>query len=90
MGFQIYVSDGVAKMRAAILLGDIVRLHQRTKNLLKYVHIKSKYGNLVAIPASDTQEFFSGAARDKGWVNKILLHSPVGKEENRLAMAQYL
>ena len=38
MGFDTDISDGVAKMRAATLLGKIIRLHQRTKNLRKYVH----------------------------------------------------
>ena len=56
MGFDADISDGVAKMRSATLLGDIVHLHQFTKNMLECVHTTSKYGNLVAIPASDTQE----------------------------------
>ena len=55
MGFDNDISDGVAKIRAATLLGEIVRLHQRTKNLLKHVHTNSKYGHLVAIPDYDTQ-----------------------------------
>ena len=38
MGFDTDISDGVAKRRAAALLGYIVCLHQRTKNPLKYVH----------------------------------------------------
>ena len=79
MGFDTGISDGVTKMRAATLLGDIFRLHQRTKNSLKYVHTYSKYGNLVAIPASDTQEKLSISARDKGWVDKILLCLSGGK-----------
>ena len=56
MGFDTAISNGVKKIRAATLLGDIVRLRQCTKNLLKYVHINSNYGHLVAIPASDTQK----------------------------------
>ena len=67
-------------MRAATLLGDIVRLHQHTKNPLRYVHTNSKYGHLIAILASDTREKFSRAARDKGWVDMILLHPLGGKE----------
>ena len=47
MDFNTDISDGVAKMRAATLLGDIFRLHQRTKNQLKYVHTNSKYHHLV-------------------------------------------
>ena len=35
MGFGTDISDGVAKMRAATLLGDIFRLRQRTNNPLK-------------------------------------------------------
>ena len=54
MGFGTDFSDGVAKMRADTLLGDIFGLYQLTKNLLKYFHKNSNYGNLVAIPASDT------------------------------------
>ena len=40
MGFDTDISDGFAKMRSATLLGDIVRLHQRTTNILKYVLTK--------------------------------------------------
>ena len=58
MGFDTDISGGVAKMRVATLLVDIFRLRQRTKNPLKYVHTKLKYGNLVAISDSGTQEFF--------------------------------
>ena len=65
MGFDTDISDGVTKMRAATLLGDIVSLHQRTKKLLKYVQTNSKYGLLVAIAYSDKRESFSRAARDK-------------------------
>ena len=63
MGFDTDISDGVAKIRAAALLVDIVSLHQCTKNMLKYVHTNSKYGHLVTITDSDTQESFSRAAR---------------------------
>ena len=58
--------------------------------MLNYVHKNSKYGHHVAIPDSDTQEYFSRAARDKGWVDEILLHLSGGKEENVAAMTQYL
>ena len=54
-GFDTGIVYGVVKMTAATLLGEIVCLHQCTNNTLKYVHTNSKYGNLVAIPASDTQ-----------------------------------
>ena len=53
MGFDTDISVGVGKMRAYTLLGEIIRLHQSTKNPLKYVHKNSKYGNLVAITDSD-------------------------------------
>ena len=56
MGFDTDISDGFAKMRAATVLGDIFGLHQRTKTPLKYFQTKSKYGNLVEIPASGTHE----------------------------------
>ena len=56
MVFDTEISDEVAKMRAVTLLGEIIRLHQCTKNPLKYLHAYSKYGHIVAIPASDTQE----------------------------------
>ena len=38
MGVDTDISDGVSKMRASTILGDIVRLHQHTKNMLRYVH----------------------------------------------------
>ena len=75
MCFDTDISDGFAKVRAATLFGEIVRLHQRTKNPLKYVLTNSKYGNIVVIPATDTQESFSRDTTDKGWVGKNLLHS---------------
>ena len=56
MGFDTDISDGVAKMSAAALLGDIFHLHKRIKFLLKYVHTNSKCVNLVVIPYSDSQE----------------------------------
>ena len=40
MGVDTDISDGVAKMRAATLLGDIVCLHQRNKNPLNYFYTK--------------------------------------------------
>ena len=46
MGFDTDISDGISKIRAATLLEEIVRLHQCSKNSLKYVHIKSKYGHI--------------------------------------------
>ena len=55
MGFDTDISDGFAKMRASTLLGEIVCPHQHTKHPLKYVQRNSKYGHIVAIPASDTQ-----------------------------------
>ena len=90
MGFDTFISDGVVKIRAATLLGDIFCLHQRTKNMLKYFHTKSKYRHIVAIPYSDTQNSFSRAVRDKGSVDKIILHFSVRKEENKLAIEKYL
>ena len=80
MSFDTAVSGGVAKLRVATILGDIFRLIQLTKHLLKYVHTNSNYGHLVEIPASDTKESFSRAAKYKGWVEDILLHLSVGKE----------
>ena len=41
IGFDTDIYDGVAKMRAATILGKIVYLHQNTKNTLKYVHTNS-------------------------------------------------
>ena len=38
MCFDTGLTDGFTKMRAATLLGDIVHLHQCTKNLLNFVH----------------------------------------------------
>ena len=90
MGFDNDISDGVAIMSAATILGEIFRLYQRTKTPLKYVHTKSKYGHIVAIPASDTQELFSRAARETILVKEIILHSSGGKGENKVAMSQYL
>ena len=57
---------------------------------MKYVHTNSKYGHLVSIPYSYTKEYFSRSAKDKGWVDKIIIHSSGGKEENNMDMAQYL
>ena len=71
MSFYTDISDGFAKMRATILLGDIVRLHQCTKNTLNYVNKNSKYGHLVAIPDFDTQDSFSRDERCKGSVDKV-------------------
>ena len=90
MGFDTDISDGVIKMRAATILREILRLCQRTKTPLKHVYTKSRYGNLSGIPYSENQEQFSRAARNKGWVDKILLHLSVEKEKNKMAVAQYL
>ena len=65
MGFDTDIYDGVSKMRAAIIFGEIGSLHQRTKNMLNCVHMNSKHGHLAEIPDSDTQEYFSRAGRDK-------------------------
>ena len=63
MGFDTDISDGVAKMRTATLLGDIFCLH--------HVHRKSNYEHLLAILDFSTQESFSRTARDKGWFEKF-------------------
>ena len=47
MGFDTDISDGVKKMRAATLLGDIVLLHQGTKNILRYVQKTQGMGILL-------------------------------------------
>ena len=83
MGFDTDISDGVTKMRAATILGDIVRLRQRTKNLMKYVHTNSNYGHIVAIPASGTQEFFSITERDKVWDEKLFSIRQVERKKIR-------
>ena len=75
MVFDTDISDGSTKMREATILGEIVYLHQYTKNWLKYVHTKSKYGHLVAITDSDIHVLFPRSTRDKGWFDGILLHS---------------
>ena len=80
MGFDTYISDGVANIRPDTILGEIFFLHQHTTNPLKYVHKNSKYGHLVAITDSDNYELFSRAEIDKVWVDKILLHLSGGKE----------
>ena len=46
MGFDTDISDGVAKIRASTILGDIVRLRQKNKNPLEYVHTNSQYGHI--------------------------------------------
>ena len=76
-------------MRAAIL-GEIFHLRQGTKIPLKYFNTNSNYGDLFAVPASDTQNSFSRAARDKDWVEKNIFHLSGGKEYNKVAIAQYL
>ena len=65
MDFNTDIYDEVTRMRAATLLGDIARLHQPTKIMLRYFQTNSKYGNLVVIPDYDTQESFSRSARGK-------------------------
>ena len=77
-------------MRAATILVYIVCLHQCTKNTLKYVHTKSKCGHIFVMPYYFTQESFSRSARDKGWVDKMLLHLSGGKEEKKVNKAQCL
>ena len=57
IGFGTGIYDRDKKMRVATLLGDILRLHQCTKNSLKYVYKISHCGHVVAIP-SFTQESF--------------------------------
>ena len=56
MDFDTDISDEVAKIRSTTLLGEILHLHQRTENTLKYVHTNLKNGNLVAIPCYETRE----------------------------------
>ena len=56
MGFDADIFYEVKKRLASTLLGEIVRLHQHNKNMLKYFHTISKYGHLVSIPASYIQE----------------------------------
>ena len=68
MGFNSSLYYGLKKMRAATLLGDILHLRRCTKNPLKCVHINSKYGNIVVISDSATQESVSISAREKVWV----------------------
>ena len=84
MGFCTAIPDGFAKMRAATLLGDIFHLHQCTKNPLNYVHKKSKYGNIFAIPASDTREYFSKSSINKGWFEKIFSICQVERRKIRV------
>ena len=81
MGFGSDVSDGVVKMRAAILMGEIFRLHQRTKNPLKYVHTNSNYGHLVSMPDSDTQDSLQELQEIKTGLTKFLsIHLVVGRK----------
>ena len=77
-------------MRSATILEGIVWLHQLTKNPLKYVHTNSNYGYIVVIIDSDNWGFFSRYARDKGWVDKIIIHYSDITEKNIVAIAQYL
>ena len=70
MGFDNDISDGVEKMRAAIPLVEIVRLHQHTKNPLKYVHTNSNYGHLSSMPSSDTQYLYLAALENNSWVSE--------------------
>ena len=67
-------------MKVATLLVDIVRLHQRTKNPLRYVQTNSKYGHIVAIPDYDAQEYSSRSEIEKVWVEKIILRFSRGKD----------
>ena len=61
MGFDTGLYKGVAKIRVATLLGDIICLHQCTKTVMNYFHTNSKYGNFVSITVSETHESFSRA-----------------------------
>ena len=70
-------------MRAATLLGSILRFRKCTKTPLKYVHTNSKYWHIVAITASDTQEQFTISERNKIRVETILLHSSGVKSKIR-------
>ena len=70
VGVDTDIYYGVVKIRAATLLGDIVRLHQCTKIPLNYVHMNSRYEHLVEIPDSDTHKYYTRAAIDKGWVKR--------------------
>ena len=47
MGFDTGIYDGFAKMRAATILGDILRLHKFTENILKYVQKPQSMGILL-------------------------------------------
>ena len=64
MSFDTDVSGGVEKLRVATHLGEFVRTHQLTRNLLNYVHTNSNYGHIVEITASETQESFSRSTKD--------------------------
>ena len=79
MGFDTGIYDGFETMSTVTLLGEIVRLHKCTKHLLKYVHKNSKYGHIVAIPASANQEWSSRSAIEKGRFEKTLIHYSGGK-----------
>ena len=65
MGFGTDFSDRVAKIMSATLLGGILRLYQRTKNTMKYVHKNLKYRCLVSIPAYENQEFSKSCKRQR-------------------------
>ena len=80
MSFYADVSGGVEKLRVATHLGEFVRTHQLTKNLLNYVHTNSDYGHIVEITSSETQESFSRSAKEKLWVEEIILCLSGGKE----------
>ena len=47
MGFDTGIYDGSAKMRVATILGDILRLHKSTKNIMKYVQKHQSMGILL-------------------------------------------
>ena len=47
MSFDTGIYDGSAKMRVATILGDILRLHKSTKNILKYVQKPQSMGILL-------------------------------------------
>ena len=72
MSFGADISDRVVKIWVATLLGGIFRLHQHTKNLLKYVHKNSNYGHLVTMPSYDTQDIFQELQETKTGLTKFV------------------
>ena len=58
MGFDTGIYDGFAKLRAATILGDILRLHKFTKNILKYVQKTQSMGILLQYQLLPPSNFF--------------------------------